>query len=523
MIIPKIEPPQKTTRSVSLRRRWVLPVLLSGLAVIVVAALLVGPYLSPLIRERMIQALRNSYESDVALKSLDVRLFPWLHVSGEGLVLRFQGRTDLPPLISIAKFTADATWLQLMRSPTRVGRVRLEGLQIHIPPRHDGASGPKSSKKDVPPFIINEVDADGTILETLPKKPGKQPLRFDIHQLTIWNAGSAGPMSFRAKLTNAKPIGEIDSEGQFGPWNKDEPSLTPVAGKYGFEHADLSIFHGISGILSSQGTYEGVLEEIRARGTTDTPDFRVTISDNPVHLKTQFNASIDGTDGDTRLEPVIARFGHSTVTANGTVEGTTDIKGKTVTLDVTVSEGRLEDMLRLGVKSDHPIMTGAIAFHAKLVLPPGDRDVIDKLRLDGQFSTASAHFTKPSVQDKVNELSNRGSGNPEASDEGRVSSNFRGSFSLKDGTMSFQKLAFAVPGAEISLNGTYGLSSQQMDFHGTANLEAKLSETTTGIKSFLLKAVDPFFKGKHTGSSIPIKITGTKDSPSFGLDLAGGK
>jgi hypothetical protein len=49
-------------------------------------------------------------------------------------------------------------------------------------------------------------------------------------------------------------------------------------------------------------------------------------------------------------------------------------------------------------------------------------------------------------------------------------------------------------------------------------LDAKLSQTTTGVKSFLLKAVDPFFKGKNGGTDIPFKITGTKDHPVFGLD-----
>jgi hypothetical protein len=47
---------------------------------------------------------------------------------------------------------------------------------------------------------------------------------------------------------------------------------------------------------------------------------------------------------------------------------------------------------------------------------------------------------------------------------------------------------------------------------------AKLSQTTTGPKSFFLKALDPFFKGKNAGTILAIKITGTKDRPAFGLD-----
>jgi len=506
----------------SSRRIWAIAVIVVVVA-LVVALRIAGHVLSPLVRDSIIRTLKDSYESDVRLRNLRVTIFPWVHVDGEGLVLRYHGRTDLPPLISITRFSGDAGWLGLLHSPARVGRVRLEGLQIHVPPRH-GNSTPNRSKPEIPRFVIGEVDADGTLLEILPNKPGKSPLEFDIRRLKLWGAGRAdSPMSFRATLTNAKPVGEIHSEGQFGPWEKDALSLTPVAGNYTFEHADLSVFRGISGMLSSQGSYHGVLEAIQIRGTTDTPDFKLDVSGNPVHLQTQFQAAVDGTDGDTKLEPVNAQFGHSSVTAYGTIEGKSGVPGKTISLDVSVAAARLEDMLRLAVKSSRPVMTGTIAFHTRLLLPRCDRDVVERLHLNGQFIAGAAHFTKPDVQHKVNELSNRSRGNPEDGDEGRVSSNFRGSFVLQNGLMTFKNLAFLVPGAEIRLNGTYALRNGQMDFRGTASLQAKLSETTTGIKSFLLKAVDPFFKKKEAGAVIPIKITGTKDSPSFGLKLEGGQ
>ena len=511
---------QNSTKTALLRRA-----LLLGTVAAVLVALLVGHYLSSLVRERMIRALQETYASDVQIKGLELRLFPWVHVDGEGLVLRLRGRSDLPPLLSVARLSVDASWVGLLRSPSRVGRVRLDGLQIHVPPRHSAGMIQKSesSKKNLLSFVIGEVDADCTMLETLTDKPGKDPLRFDISRLTLWGAGTPGQMSFRAALTNPKPVGEIHSVGEFGPWNRDEPSLTPVAGKYTFDHADLSTFRGISGIMSSQGDYQGVLEAIQVHGTTDTPAFSLDVSGNPVHLRTEFRAAVDGTDGDTKLEPVNAQFGRSYITASGTVEGKKGIVGKTVTLDVTVSDGRLEDMLRLGVKTSQPVMTGPISFHTKFLLPPGDQDVVEKLHLDGQFVTPAARFTKPAVQEKVNELSNRGLGDPQEGDQGRVSSNFRGNFVLRDGLITFKNLAFAVPGADVRLDGTYALRSQQIDLRGEARLQAKLSETTTGFKSFFLKAVDPFFKGKRAGAVIPIKITGTKGSPSFGLNMGGGK
>jgi hypothetical protein len=78
-----------------------------------------------------------------------------------------------------------------------------------------------------------------------------------------------------------------------------------------------------------------------------------------------------------------------------------------------------------------------------------------------------------------------------------------------------------VPGVAVALDGDYGMQDGNLDLRGTARLQAKLSETTTGVKSFLLKAVNPFFEKKGAGTVLPIKITGNQDSPSFGLNLGG--
>jgi hypothetical protein len=43
------------------------------------------------------------------------------------------------------------------------------------------------------------------------------------------------------------------------------------------------------------------------------------------------------------------------------------------------------------------------------------------------------------------------------------------------------------------------------------------------VKSFFLKVADPFFKGKHGGAELRIKITGTKANPSYGLDGGSGR
>ena len=57
-----------------------------------------------------------------------------------------------------------------------------------------------------------------------------------------------------------------------------------------------------------------------------------------------------------------------------------------------------------------------------------------------------------------------------------------------------------------------------LDFTGTLLMDAKISETQTGLKRLLLKAVDPLFKKDGGGSAIPIKIGGKRSDPAFGLD-----
>lgn len=175
---------QIATKDRANRFTRVRPWLIAGCIVIaltVIAAAIAANFIAPLVKNQMIEALRRSYESAVELRAVDIALFPSVRVVGEGLVLRHRGRTDIPPLISIRKFSAAAGWLGLLRSPARVDRVYLEGLQIHVPPPRDDAkeeNGAKSRKQDVPRFLISEVIADGTFLEILPKKAGKEPLQI---------------------------------------------------------------------------------------------------------------------------------------------------------------------------------------------------------------------------------------------------------------------------------------------------------------------------------------------------------
>ncbi len=529
------------------------------LVVLLAGSWVIGRAVSPWARDNFVKALEKRFSSTVEIEGLDVSVFPTFRAVGSKMVFRHHGRTDVPPLFEVDSFTASTSLPSLLMG--RVSRVTLEGLRITVArgrnddaneegdqanrEEDDGANREGEANRDADDevsrdadeakpasksendddsdgfeFVIGEVIADGTHLEILPKNPRKKPLTFDLFKLTLHSAGPGSAMTFNSVMTNPKPPGDIVTEGEFGPWHKESPRLTPVSGKYTFSNADLSVFKGISGILSSEGTYDGVLERIAVEGWTDTPDF--TASGNPVHLKTNYSAVVDGTSGDTYLEPVEATFLQSKVVARGKVEGLPDRKGKAVSLDVVVNEARVEDMLAIAVPLEgEPPLTGPIKFTTKFYLPPGDRDVVEKLQLEGKFGLEESTFASK-VQGKVDDLSMRAKGKPEQASPQEVEASFEGEFKMAEGTISFPRIAFEIPGANVNLSGGYALRAKELDFEGHLLMDAKISETVTGAKGFFLKMLDPFFRDKGR-TSVPIKISGTVKDPQFGLAIGGAK
>ncbi len=194
------------------------------------------------------------------------------------------------------------------------------------------------------------------------------------------------------------------------------------------------------------------------------------------------------------------------------------MKGRTIVLDAISQDAQVEDLITLAAKGKDPVMTGSVKLKTKIDIPEGEGDLIDRLRMNGQFGIGDVQFTTRSVQGKIDALSRKGQGQPKDTDIKDVASTLRGNFQMGGAVAQFSSLSFSVPGASVNLAGTYNLNSGGLDFHGKLILQAKLSQTSTGVKSFFLKALDPFFKGKYAGTVVAIKITGTKDNPSFGLD-----
>jgi hypothetical protein len=491
--------------------------------------------LGPRARERAIRALQDRFDADVELRSLTLTLFPRPSVIGEGLVIRHRGWSPDHPLISIKRFSAHSDLADLLWQRDRVSAVRLEGLQIHVPPagrsalaggmldQHEVASAQPGTDQTRLRINIGEIIADGTLLEIEPKEAGKDPLQFQILKLTLYSAAAGRPLTFRAKLMNAKPPGLIDSTGSFGPWQKDDPRSTAVSGTYTFQNADLSVFQGIAGTLSSNGTYGGVLQRIDVTGTTDTPNFALRPGGTPVHLRTRFHSIVNGTDGETLLEPVDARFLNSQFICRGGVVKIDVSKAKTIDLYASTKGARIEDILQLIIGDQKPLLTGAVDFHSKILLPPGKTDVLDRLQLDGQFKIQAGHFTSPTIEQRLQTLSDRARGISKAEESQQppqtVASNFLAVFRLKDGIASFSTVSFQVPGAEVRLAGDYKLIEEVVDMAGVFRMQATLADTQSGVKHWLLKPLDPLFKKDGAGFQVPLKIAGPREHPEVSVEM----
>ena len=480
----------------------------------------------PVLKSRILETLSARFNSRVEMDGLNVSLVKGLEVSGSGLRIYPQDEVvaagATAPLIALGHFYFHADWKGLFSKPMHVGTVHVKGMAIQIPPKEMRAQAPKGQRHlGQIKIVVDEIVFDDSKLVIGTSKPNKDPQNYELSHIVMRDVGPTKPWEYDATLVNAIPTGDIHAKGTFGPWDNDSPGDSTVTGHYTFDHADLNTIKGIGGILSSVGEFRGQLNNIVVDGTTETPDFSLDTANHPMPLHTKFHAIVDGTNGDTYLQPVEARLGESDFYCSGAV---INVKGKghIIDLDVNVPNGRIQDFLELGVKTTPVVMSGRLAMKTKLHIPPGKESVTRKLGLKGGFTLRQIHFTNPDVEDKVDMLSLRAQGDPKDAKPGAedVHSQMVGQFVLGSGKLSFSKLDYSLPGATVALTGEYSLDGDEFEFAGKMRTDAKVSQMVVSKwKSILLKPVDPFFKKNGAGAEIPVKISGTRSAPKFGLDL----
>lgn len=418
----------------------------------------------------------------------------------------FQHGNSGPPLISIRRLTISSNIVGLMHH--HISLLLAEGIHVTLG-RSDFAVN-KSSRRQT---IVDKFVADHAVLDVRRKV---QPMRFVFHKLQLQNVGGDGVTQFAAVFDNPMPAGLVRTTGQFGPWKSSDTAGTPISGAYTLSNGNLAVFNSIGGLVSSNGKFNGTLQQIEVKGSTTTPEFEVAYTEHKLPLKTQFKAVVSPLTGDVILQSVKASFGRDQIDAQGRIGRQPDGKHAAV-IELTCNHGRIEDTFYPFIKSPKSPLMGNVAFQMHVVIPSGHERFVKKIELQSDFRIQDARFTNPRTQSRMSQISER----PDQKEpDGHTVAELSGNVRLLNGIAQFSKLSARDGDATAWFLGNYDLTSERVNMHGQLTTEASLGKTTSGIKAVFAKALEPLFKkGKHQ-KVVPVKISGTYRRPSFGLDGA---
>jgi len=509
------------------RARVIIRILLAVIVVAGIGIVIGLQQLEPRLRAWVTETLSESLQSEVELGAVKLDWVP-LRLHAENLTVRHRGRTDVPPLLVVKTFSVDLRPTDLWRSST-VEHVKVDGLEVNIPPKNP-ATGKRplpnlpdgddsNADDDSEGLVVKRLTATNTRMSIIPREANKDPKIWDIIELEMKNLRSKESATFTAALINPIPYGKIETTGTFGPWVSDEPGDTPIGGDYTFA-ADLGTIEGLEGDLSAVGKMSGTIEQIATTGQTRTEKFRLTeLQGDSLPLTTAYEALVDGTKGDVELHRVDVHLGKSEFAVKGVVEGTKGVKGKRVVVNVKSSNANLGELLRFTSKTAEPPAFGRLLIDAAMDLPQGKEPVLSRLQLEGSVRAERVTFTNDVVQDKIDLLSRKGQGRPADMSIDEVASHMSSKFELRNGQLTYESLSFNVDGANVRMAGTHSLRSKSLNLAGEVLLEATVSQTMTGYKSWLLKPFDPLFKKNGAGTRLAIRVQGTQDQPKVGLEI----
>src|SRR6476660_7604276 len=116
---------------------WVKYTLIIFVVLVALCGILIAigrHYADPYLHAKAVAMLEDKFDSEVELKEFHISLFPGLGIAGNGLALRKDGRTDVPPLIAIEEFSAHAGISTIWGKPWMIDQIKIKGLVITIPP-----------------------------------------------------------------------------------------------------------------------------------------------------------------------------------------------------------------------------------------------------------------------------------------------------------------------------------------------------------------------------------------------------
>ncbi|MDQ1409187.1 MAG: hypothetical protein QOJ41_922, partial [Acidobacteriaceae bacterium] len=214
--------PAETTPRVSSSKRWLLP-----LATLILLALCVGGIILafhwPFSAQKVTQSAQENWPGKITVKGFRRTYFPHPGCVLENVALTRGPDNSAAPLVAIQRVTIQANYHDLLLRPGYISRILLEGLEISLPAEQDTSQQTSRSKKSS--IRIGEVFTKDATLEVA-RKDG-DPLKFEIHQLSLKSVSDNSPMSYDLAMRNAEPPGEIRSRGKLGPWDRHHMNDIP--------------------------------------------------------------------------------------------------------------------------------------------------------------------------------------------------------------------------------------------------------------------------------------------------------
>lgn len=468
----------------------------------------------PFRHRNMEPLLQKVFASKVTIQHYRLIFFPNPGFVADDLTLRRNTAPDLPPVGSARHLRVEGRWIDLLLLRRRVQLVEIDGMHIVIPP-----VGSRANQQDFPPGSSNDFSGPATAVEDLDIRDAELDIQrsddagqfaYPIRRLIIGNLRQGQTISYMVDMQNARPSGRIQAHGSFGPLIASNLGSTAVEGDFTFAPINLADLRGVSGMLSATGHFAGTISAIETTVDGATPDFAVGHG-RPTPVSVKAAAAVNGLNGDILIRSLDARTGATTVHAAGGIVGSP----KVTNLDLSVDDGRAQDILRPFLHGDVPV-TGPVILRSHAYVAPATQGqkFLERLRMIGSFDIPREHITNPAAERKLTDLSQRARvPHPPASEaEGAapdVISQLAGQVQIRNGIAYARRLDFHMPGAAVDLNGTFNLRNRSTHLVGHLRMQSDISHLSTGFKSLLLKPLAPFFKKQGVAAVLPIAITGS--------------
>jgi hypothetical protein len=489
---------------------------LVGVVLVIALANLYWPY-----RYRNVEPLlQQVFASRIKIERYHRTYFPHPGFVADGITLRRNSATNLPPVGTVTHLRVEGRWIDLLLLRNRIRLVSGDGLHVIIPPVGSAANRedfPPGSSADFtgPPTVVEQLDLQNATLDLL--RVGGGRYTFLIHHLLIGNLHRGETISYSVDMQNAQPSGRIEAHGSFGPLLAGKLEATPVTGDFAVTGINLSEIQGLHGTLSAAGHFQGRLDEIEGSAQSSTPDFSVAGGRRTL-VEGAMSCAVNGLNGDITLHAVDVHTGSSVVHAQGNIAGSP----KVTSVDLFVEQGRVEDLLRPFMTGETPV-TGPVLLHGHANLAGDTRaSFFERLTMNGAFTVPGERFTDTATERNLTAFSQRARGIKTAESPGgqpAVLPNVAATVSVREGMARISPLMVHMPGAAIRLNGAFDLQNQNVRLAGDLRMQSDVSHVTTGFKAILLKPLAPFFKKSGAGAVVPIAITGTPNHYKVGQNI----